>query len=391
MSYQSHSRKGHSLRREKSVNRDQLSGTIPRGHRKHGNTESLGKPEGYNFKTTTLDSVSEEEDQIRSRKFLEIFGETDLEVFGETDAYPPSVIDQVERARSQNFIQLHRNTDSYRQDINHDVEPPLSNRSFSAGTRGSRTNTLYSDGGPPRQGRIDKQATNARANSLMKARMIKLFTLELNKLTGQPRDDSGLEDEGESSTSSRKSAIPEYFALAGMPGAASLTHSWQAAPPAEPSKHVDWDPFDIMWVPTSSKDFPKMASMAEGLLLRRFPHLGQSALEQRRNLTLKANASVGIAAFAHATSYYEKRDVGSSDTPLDSVIDRVGEHLGVIKQRRNVESVTPHGWAVGKTHDSEKQSVLSPSRLGPPKRIDFQEAKRLIIEKKRFLEYIFAI
>ena len=108
MSYQSYNRKGYSRRREGSENRDQLSGTIPRGHKKHGNAESLGKPEGYNFKTTTLDSVSEDEDPIRSRKFLEIFGETDLEVFGETDAYPPSVIDQVERARSQNFIQLHQ-------------------------------------------------------------------------------------------------------------------------------------------------------------------------------------------------------------------------------------------------------------------------------------------
>ena len=116
MSYQSHNRKGHSRRREGSENRDQLSGTIPRGHKKHGNAESLGKPEGYNFETTTLDTVSEDEDSIQSRKFLEIFGET--------DAYPPSVIDQVEQARSQNFVQLHCNTDSYRQDINHDVVGP---------------------------------------------------------------------------------------------------------------------------------------------------------------------------------------------------------------------------------------------------------------------------
>ena len=118
MSHQSHNRKGHSLRREKSENRDQLSGTIPRGHRKHGNTESLGKTEGYNVESTTLNTVGKYEDSVQPSKFLE--------VVAETEAYPPSVADQMERARSQNLVQLHctARMDGFHQDLTYKVEFP---------------------------------------------------------------------------------------------------------------------------------------------------------------------------------------------------------------------------------------------------------------------------
>ena len=118
MSYQSYNRKGHSRRRERSEDQDQLSGAIHGGHQKHGNTESLGKTEGYNVESTTLDTVSEYENSIQPRKFSE--------VVAETEAYPPSVANQMERARSQNLVQLHctARMNGFHQDITYKVEFP---------------------------------------------------------------------------------------------------------------------------------------------------------------------------------------------------------------------------------------------------------------------------
>ena len=113
MSYQSYNRKGHSRRRERSEDQDQLSGAILRGHKKHGDTESLGKTEGHNVESTTLDTVSEYENSIQPRKFSE--------VVAETEAYPPSVADQMEQASSRNLVQL---LCTARMDGSHNVESP---------------------------------------------------------------------------------------------------------------------------------------------------------------------------------------------------------------------------------------------------------------------------
>ena len=118
MSDHSYNRKGHSRRRERSEDQDQLSGAIPKGHEKHGNTESLGKVKGYDVKSTTFNTVSEYESSIQPRKFPE--------VVAETEAYPPSVADQGEQARSQNLVQLHctARMDGFHQDITYNVEFP---------------------------------------------------------------------------------------------------------------------------------------------------------------------------------------------------------------------------------------------------------------------------
>ena len=118
MSHRSHIRKGHARRHERPEVQDQLCGSTLRRHKKHGNTESLGETEGYDFESTTLDTVSGDEESIHSRKFRE--------VFAETEEYPQSVADQVEQARSQNLVQLHctARMDGFHQDITHNVEFP---------------------------------------------------------------------------------------------------------------------------------------------------------------------------------------------------------------------------------------------------------------------------
>ena len=187
-----------------------------------------------------------------------------------------------------------------------------------------------------------------------------------------------MEDGWESGATS--STIPEHFALpTSMPGVAPPIHPRQAASVATPSKPVDRDSCDIMWVPTSSEDFPQMACMAEALLIRRSPHLRDTILEHRRDLILRANASVGADALAHATSYYEREDLGFKHSPLDTVIDHAKKHLEVRKQRCNLDSVSPHGWSAGNTLGSKRPSVLSPSRLGPADPFCPPEPKRLVL------------
>ena len=118
MSYQSDNRKGQSRHRERSKDQEHLNATSPTGHKKRGDTESLGTRNCHNVKSTTLDTVGEYEDSIQPSKFSE--------VVAETEAYPPSVADQMERARSQNLVQLHctARMDGFHQDLTYKVEFP---------------------------------------------------------------------------------------------------------------------------------------------------------------------------------------------------------------------------------------------------------------------------
>ena len=78
MSFKSHNHKGNSRRRERHEDQEQLSGATFKGHKKHGVTKSHGETDGYyDFESTTLDTVSEDEDSIQSRrkgKSLSILG-----------------------------------------------------------------------------------------------------------------------------------------------------------------------------------------------------------------------------------------------------------------------------------------------------------------------------
>ena len=269
MSFKSHNHKGNSRRRERHEDQEQLSGATFKGHKRHGVTKSRRETDGYyDFESTTLDTISEDEDSAHSRKFRE--------VFAETEEYPQSVVEQVERARIQNSVQLRgtARVEKYHQDIARNFEPPLNYRPLSSGTRSARTNPLHADWSSPRQGRVQKRAPQVRAKSLMQAKMVHFLTMELNKLKSQLRGDSGVEDEWESI--SMGSTIPEPFALpTSMPGTASLTHSRQAGSATTQSEPTDVNSCDVMWVPTTSKDFPQVASLAEVLLLRRSPSPSQ--------------------------------------------------------------------------------------------------------------------
>ena len=118
MSYQSENRRGQSRRRERSKEQDHLNATSPTGHKKRGDTESLATGNCHNVESTTLNTVGKYEDSVQPSKFLE--------VVAETEAYPPSVANQMERARSQNLVQLHctARMDGFHQDLTYKVEFP---------------------------------------------------------------------------------------------------------------------------------------------------------------------------------------------------------------------------------------------------------------------------
>ena len=117
MSFKSHNHKGNSRRRERHEDQEQLSGARFKGHQRHGVTNNRRETDGfYDFESTTLDTISEDENSAHSRKFRE--------GFAETEEYPQSVVEQVERARIQNSVQLRGTArgENYHQDIARNFE-----------------------------------------------------------------------------------------------------------------------------------------------------------------------------------------------------------------------------------------------------------------------------